>query len=68
MTEYDLSAEYLPVIAEMATLCRMMDRQQYEAWKRGVMEDMEQDPEAAKVMERFLAVIDAVVLEETVNN
>lgn len=68
MTEYDLFVECIPMIAEMADLARMMDRQEYEAWKRGIMEDMAPEPEAAKVMGRFLAVVDALVLEETVNN
>lgn len=68
MTVRELIMKYFQEIAEMADLCRMMDRQVYEAWKRGIMEDMEQEPEVAKVMELFFPVMDVLVLEGAADN
>lgn len=60
MTEYDLFAECLPMIAEMAVRCRKLSRQEYENWKR---ETMEYAPETVKtLLSKVLISIDLVVL------
>ena len=38
MTEYQLFASCIPVIAEMIAECQRMPVQQYEEWKKGVLD------------------------------
>lgn len=38
MSEYDVFTACLPMIAEMTIRCRRMDKQEFDEWKRKVME------------------------------
>ena len=61
MTERDLYAFCIPMIAEMVIRCRKLDRGGYEDWKR---ETMGHCPETVKeFMGNVLIVIDKYVLE-----
>lgn len=60
MTEYDLYISCVPMIAEMVTRCRRLERRQYEDWKR---ETMESAPETVKgFIRKVLIAIDSYVL------
>lgn len=56
MTEYDLFVKCIPMIAEMAVRCRMMDLQEYEDFKCKSMESV--DETVKEFVGKVLIVID----------
>ncbi len=61
MTEREFYISCIPMIAEMVVLCRKLDNQDYEEWKREVMEHAASS--AKSFMGKVFAAMDKVVLE-----
>lgn len=61
MTERELYVSCIPQIAKIAVRCRKLPGEEYEDWKREIMEHC---PETVKeFMGKVMLVIDSLVLE-----
>lgn len=69
MTEYNLFTECIPEIAQIAVKCSRMAGQEYETWKRKVMQVELQSANgtAKRFMKKVLIVIDSYVHKNIVN-
>ncbi len=64
MSEREFLAECVPMMVEMVVECRKMSQQEYEDWKREVMEAV---PDKAKdFMRKVLICIDEVLRDKGV--
>lgn len=62
MSERDVYIECIPMIAEIIVLCREMSSQEYEDWKREVMENV--SDKAKEFMRKVLICIDSIMTKE----
>lgn len=62
MSEYDVFVASIPMIAEMVVRCRRMDKQDYEEWKREVIESA--DDVVREFVRKVLICIDMFVTRE----
>lgn len=60
MTEREFFISCIPMIAEMVVLCRELDGQDYEEWKREVMEHAASP--AKSFMKKVLVAMDNVIM------
>lgn len=62
MSERDVYIKSIPMIAEIIVLCREMNQQEYEDWKRETMEAT--DDRAKEFIKKVFICIDAVMEKE----
>lgn len=62
MSEYDVFVASIPMIAEMVVRCRRMDKQDYEEWKREVIESA--DDVVREFVRKVLICIDIYVAKK----